>query len=168
MSAWDMGSRIVTNVTWILCFNEAQACPPGIWNWHENGGPALDQASMRPRRVRLGYGRTTGAFCGLFSACFNEAQACPPGIWPGSADTLRRWHCFNEAQACPPGIWSNSRGHDGLAGVASMRPRRVRLGYVQRPLGVLHAVNASMRPRRVRLGYGFTTRRTEYGSKSLQ
>ena len=75
MSAWDM---IVTPVA----FNEAQACPPGIWVARAYTALTTDAASMRPRRVRLGYGfgdeRSIKATDAL---CFNEAQACPPGIW---------------------------------------------------------------------------------------
>ena len=86
------------------------------------------RASMRPRRVRLGWparSRTTPRP----PMCFNEAEARAPRM---DDDYWRcAWH------VCP----------------ASMRPRRVRLGWVRRARQGVAAIAASMRPRRVRLGW---------------
>ncbi len=59
---------------------------------------------MRPKRVRLGY--SPGG----------------PTRWP-----IRS--CFNEAQACPPGIFHIVRIQRPHIVLASMRPKRVRLGF---------------------------------------
>ena len=64
------------------CFNEAQAYPPGIFGILAAllAFIILTDASMRPKRIRLGYSRTGMRSTG-FSYRFNEAQACPPGIF---------------------------------------------------------------------------------------
>ena len=62
--------------------------------------------------------------------------------------------CFNEAEAHAPRIQVEGPGRAGAGQLASMRPRRMRLGYwlFRRCRNDLEDV-ASMRPRRMRLGY---------------
>ena len=65
----------------------------------------------------------------------------------------QRDYRFNEAEAHAPRI---PRASDRLPGEpkdASMRPRRMRLGYDYLPTPNMASIVASMRPRRMRLGY---------------
>ena len=60
---------------------------------------------------------------------------------------------FNEAEAHAPRIRAAHKAALGEA-QASMRPRRMRLGYTEEPLSHWTTeLKASMRPRRMRLGY---------------
>ena len=67
--------------------------------------PVIQEASMRPRRMRLGYEQRRANFRRIAQS-FNEAEAHAPRI------RVRR-------------AWKNK-----WPGCASMRPRRMRLGYV--------------------------------------
>ena len=113
---------------------------------------------MRPKRIRLGYSRICGyARQALSVDRFNEAQAYPPGIFQCDSfvvAVMARSRCFNEAQAYPPGIFQLTYTCGCyLASEASMRPKRIRLGYSPRPAHDERYARASMRPKRVRLGY---------------
>src|SRR5947208_763592 len=59
---------------------------------------------------------------------------------------------FNEAEARAPRMPAAKPDSNIAAMLASMRPRRVRLGCAVHDLVALLEVAASMRPRRVRLG----------------
>ena len=86
-------------------FNEAEARAPRIpGKYGDYKWPSLN-ASMRPRRVRLGYATSGRSRARMAPFRFNEAEARAPRI-----PTLD-----------PP---SSERTES-----ASMRPRRVRLGY---------------------------------------
>ena len=85
-------------------FNEAEARAPRISPHKREARTCQISASMRPRRVRLGYGS-------------------PP------SRVGRRQSRFNEAEARAPRIPSASRQMAQIQQQASMRPRRVRLGY---------------------------------------
>ena len=63
---------------------------------------------------------------------------------------------FNEAEAHAPRI-QICHFVTILPSNASMRPRRMRLGYVLREDNWIDVVKASMRPRRMRLGYTAST-----------
>ena len=66
--------------------------------------PIIATASMRPRRMRLGY---------------------VPNHYPNRIKDIR----FNEAEAHAPRIPWISVGNQSFDFIASMRPRRMRLGY---------------------------------------
>ena len=127
------------------CFNEAQACPPGIFARRTEAVIACCMASMRPKRVRLGYSLSGwGSHISFLASMrpkrirlgysrqnragghtgrrFNEAQTCQSGIWATTAAAAISWCCFNEAQACPPGIFPQGQGVQVIGVGASMRP----------------------------------------------
>ena len=116
--------------TMMRCFNEAEAHAPRI-------------RSRTSRRVTVAPRR------------FNEAEAHAPRI---RSRTSRRFTVaprrFNEAEAHAPRILDPKVMVTLLDRVASMRPRRMRLGYQQWGFTTPILVDeASMRPRRMRLGY---------------
>ena len=89
-------------------------------------------------------------------ARFNEAEAHAPRIRSGETSRASIDECFNEAEAHAPRIHGLQHPPVLLDRRASMRPRRMRLGYnrLSRSWAELMAM-ASMRPRRMRLGYIF-------------
>ena len=84
---------------------------------------------MRPRQLRLGY-EALPVVVDEFEPGFNEAEAITPRI-PGPE---------------PP--------QQARSGCASMRPRQLRLGYLEGERETVAIRFASMRPRQLRLGYG--------------
>ena len=87
------------------------------------------RASMRPRRVRLGWAIARGPR-GDAVERFNEAEARTPRMGRDLLRTgARRRARFNEAEARTPRM--DERGLDVPIAPcgASMRPRRVRLGW---------------------------------------
>src|SRR5581483_6889663 len=109
-------------------FNEAEARAPRMARSPDCCAGRDASASMRPRRVRLG--------------------------WPEAVLVPRRPHRgFNEAEARAPRMGGRDRYPDLIADQASMRPRRVRLGWADAGRHRAYRGAASMRPRRVRLGW---------------
>src|SRR5579883_3491375 len=109
-------------------FNEAEACAPRM------------HKPERPIHLPLG--------------SFNEAEACAPRMpratSPRPSAISPR---FNEAEACAPRMPRvGTEGEHGGGPLASMRPRRVRLGCGRAARARPWNCGASMRPRRVRLG----------------
>ena len=91
---------------------------------------------------------------------FNEAEARTPRMaFESRLAKLRRDVRFNEAEARTPRMGVSCAGHDGAVDrMASMRPRRVRLGWsLPMTTNVASTCAASMRPRRVRLGWRAST-----------
>ena len=84
---------------------------------------------------------------------FNEAEAHAPRIRLAAMCSATRKPGFNEAEAHAPRIHASETMSAASFDIASMRPRRMRLGYgLPRQWGSC-ADMASMRPRRMRLGY---------------
>ena len=77
--------------------------------------------------MRLGY-RPAGPGMEDENESFNEAEAHAPRILPPARFICRLKVCFNEAEAHAPRIPSR-RDHKARRARASMRPRRMRLGY---------------------------------------
>ena len=92
--------------------------------------------------MRLGYSKAPER-PGERPAGFNEAEAHAPRIlYPMTYGSTRGRCCFNEAEAHAPRILYWHRPHPRDAGRASMRPRRMRLGYqtkreIQRTIAAL-------------------------------
>ena len=137
-------------------FNEAPANSPGSEEEEDLQRATERAASMRPRRIRRGAGRTTDhlyASCG----CFNEAPANSPGSailgqWDGDGDMG-----FNEAPANSPG--SDLLGIEGMASPPSFNeaPANSPGSEAHGGLGPYTYARASMRPRRIRRGASDST-----------
>ena len=86
-------------------FNEAEAHAPRIHPLTIRIDPDLSQASMRPRRMRLGYRRGLLSGSDWHGRGFNEAEAHAPRI-PRQTPRQRRARRrrFNEAEAHAPRI----------------------------------------------------------------
>ena len=103
--------------------------------------------------MRLGYIGGGAVEAGL-AYSFNEAEAHAPRIQVNCYDLVKNcWKSFNEAEAHAPRIPPRRCFRTGRFRIASMRPRRMRLGYLAWRPGVRGLGEASMRPRRMRLGY---------------
>ena len=109
-------------------------------------------ASMRPRRARLGCAGSP-VYDRIRDCCFNEAEARAPRMLTTNRCEVARYLCFNEAEARAPRMHGAHRGQAHRPRIASMRPRRARLGCLAHDRGVRSPTSgASMRPRRARLG----------------
>ena len=108
------------------------------------------RASMRPRRICRGNRRSRTARSPRFRG-FNEAPANLPGKSSRDimADAFADLHGFNEAPANLPGKSSKEVSEGIGIGLASMRPRRICRGNLDKPLGKSGKCVASMRPRRI-------------------
>ena len=85
--------------------------------------------------------------------CFNEAEARAPRMGRVGSDGPALPLSFNEAEARAPRM-ADRPGRYGRRASASMRPRRVRLGWILTCFALpVNSLAASMRPRRVRLGW---------------
>ncbi len=60
-----------------------------------------ERASMRPRRVRLGWG-CPAPHVVVSAPSFNEAEARAPRMVHGLRSRLSNFQCFNEAEARAP------------------------------------------------------------------
>ena len=108
---------------------------------------------MRPRRDRLGWRgeRRPGERC---RPRFNEAEAGTPRMADrGRAARRGSRRCFNEAEAGTPRMAGAGGAHLASGELASMRPRRERLGWAGFTTENRNGKVASMRPRRERLGW---------------
>ena len=109
-------------------------------------------ASMRPRRVRLGWGNRH-----VTQYALRNASMRPRRVRLGWEVIEWTTDWVERASMRPRRVrlgWIPQRETDADAGDASMRPRRVRLGWSPGPRALeCIAVPASMRPRRVRLGW---------------
>ena len=108
-------------------FNEAEARTPRIPATSASSVATRHDASMRPRRARLGYGRRLAA-ADADGSRFNEAEARTPRMHRAWKSTDVRRRCFNEAEARTPRMHRRGAHRCAKLPLASMRPRRARLG----------------------------------------
>ena len=136
-------------------FNEAP--PPGMAGPGPETQATKRTASMRPRRIRRGWAERRVEMRQNEGTGFNEASANSPGMAPSrySRFSLGRAVASMRPRRIRRGwLARRSKRRDPADNVASMRPRRIRRGWAfARDSALADTTLASMRPRRIRRGW---------------
>ena len=111
-------------------FNEAEAHAPRIPISGLTLLETLAFASMRPRRMRLGYSSQGHPLAQNPSSASMRPRRMRLGYNPKKRQSHACSKCFNEAEAHAPRIPGSVKAMTLKNSIASMRPRRMRLGYI--------------------------------------